>query len=73
MSAIGATYSPELVELMKAVLGEAVAAIPDAKLTSAIKAEIVSHILASATQGERDPVALRKAALSAVVERSRRF
>jgi hypothetical protein len=73
MSAIVETCSPEPIELMKSVLDEAVAMIPEAKRTSAIKAQIASHILAGAARGERDPAALRKAALSAVVERSRRF
>jgi hypothetical protein len=33
-----------------------------------MKAEIASHILACAAKGERDPTALKIAALSAVVE-----
>jgi hypothetical protein len=68
MTAIGATYPPELIELMKAVLDEVAATISEAKRTSAMKAEMASHILACAARGERDPVALRNAALSAVVE-----
>ncbi len=67
MTAIGATYPPELIELMKAVLDEVAATISEAKRTSAMKAEMASHILACAARGERDPIALRKAALSAVV------
>jgi hypothetical protein len=42
--------------------------LPEAKRTSTMKAEIASHILACAAKGERDPAALRMAALSAIVE-----
>ena len=68
MGVTGAVFQPELIELMKAVLDSAVATLPEAKRTSSMKAEIASHILACAAKGERDPVALRIAALSAVVE-----
>jgi hypothetical protein len=68
MSTRGAVYPPELIVLMKAVLDDAAAMVPEAKRTSAMKAEIATHILASAAKGERDPVALRVAALLAVVE-----
>ncbi|MDB5636567.1 MAG: hypothetical protein JWP51_1475, partial [Bradyrhizobium sp.] len=64
----GAVYQPELIELMKSVLEEATAMLPEAKRTSAIKAEIASQILASAARGERNPLALRTAALSGLVE-----
>jgi hypothetical protein len=64
----GAVFQPELIELMKSVLEEATAMLPEAKRTSAIKAEIASQILASAARGERDPVALRMAALLSLVE-----
>jgi hypothetical protein len=69
MGAIGAAvFRPELIELMRAVLDDAAAMLPEAKRTSAMKAEIASNILACAAKGERNPVALRIAALSAVVE-----
>ena len=69
MGAIGgAVFRPELIELMRAVLDDAAAMLPQAKRTSAMKAEIASNILACAAKGERNPVALRIAALSAVVE-----
>jgi hypothetical protein len=70
MQPTGAVFQPELIELMKAVLDDAAAMLPEAKRTSAVKAEIASHILACAAKGERDPVALRMAALLAVVERT---
>jgi hypothetical protein len=68
MQPTGAVFQPELIELMKAVLDDAAAMLPEAKRTSAVKAEIASHILACAAKGERDPVALRMAAVLAVVE-----
>ena len=64
----GAVFQPELIELMKVVLDDAAIMLPEAKRTSAMKAQIASHILASAAKGERDPLALRTAALLAVVE-----
>jgi hypothetical protein len=67
-NAAGAVFQPELIELMKSVLDDATAALPEGKQTSAIKAEIASHILACAAKGERDPVNLKMAALLAVVE-----
>jgi hypothetical protein len=68
MSAAGASFQPELIELMKAVLDDAAAMLPEAKRTSTMKAEIASQILACAAKGERDPVVLRSAALLAVVD-----
>ena len=58
---------PELIKLMKAVLDDAAAMLPEAKRTSTMKAEIASHILACAAKGERNPTTLKIAALSAVV------
>jgi hypothetical protein len=68
MGAIGAVFQPELIKLMRAVLDDATAIRPEAKRTSTMKAEIASNILACAAKGERDPIALRMAALSAIVE-----
>jgi len=68
MNEIGAVFRPELIELMKSVLEDAAATLPEAKRTSTLKAEIASHILACAAKGERDPRALKTAALVAVVE-----
>jgi hypothetical protein len=68
MSARGAVFPPELIELMKSVLDNATTMLPEAKRTSTMKAEIASHILASAAKGERDPIALKMGALLAVVE-----
>ena len=63
-----AVFQPELIELMKVVLDDATAMLPEAKRTSTMKAEIASHILAYAAKGERDPMALKIAALSAIVD-----
>ena len=63
-----AVFQPELIELMKTVLEDATAMLPEAKRTSTMKAEIASHILACAAKGERNPTTLKIAALSAVVE-----
>jgi hypothetical protein len=49
-------------------LDDATAKPPEAKRTLRTKAEIASHILACAAKGERDPVVLKMAALSASVE-----
>jgi hypothetical protein len=64
----GTVFQPELIELMRAVLDAAAAMLPEAKRTSAMKAEIASLILAFAAKGERDPIALKHAALLAVVQ-----
>ena len=68
MNPIGAVFQPELIELMKAVLDDATGMLPEAKRTSTMKAEIATHILECAAKGERDPTALKMAALLAVVE-----
>lgn len=67
----GAAFQPELIELMRSVLEEATAMLPEAKRTSTVKADIASGILACAAKGERDPMALKSAALSAVLECTR--
>jgi hypothetical protein len=68
MEAGGAVFQPELINLMKAVLDEAAAMLPEWKRTSTTKAEMASQILSCAAKGERDPATLKIAALSAVVE-----
>jgi hypothetical protein len=64
----GAVFQPEVIALMKSVLDDAAMMLPEGKRTSAMKAQIASHILACAAKGERDPIALRTAALSATVD-----
>ena len=67
MGTVG-VFQPELIDLMKSVLDDATAMLPEAKRTSSMKAEIASHILECAAKGERDPATLKMAALLAVVE-----
>jgi hypothetical protein len=64
----GTVFQPELIELMKAVLDDAVTTLPEARRTSATKAEIASRILACAAKGERNPAALKAVAVLAAVE-----
>jgi hypothetical protein len=71
MGAAGTVFQPELIELMKSVLDDATAMLPEAKRTSATKAEIASHILACAAKGERNPETLKTTALLAIVECTR--
>ena len=70
MDGTGAVFQPELIKLMKAVLDEAVATLPESRRTSTMMAEMASQILACAAKGERNPATLKIAALLAVVERS---
>jgi len=67
----GAVFQPEVIELMKSVLEEATAMLPEARRTSTVKADIASEILTCAAKGERDPTVLKLAALSAVVDSTR--
>ena len=41
---MGAVFQPELVELMRSILDDATAMLPEAKRTSVMKAEIASHL-----------------------------
>jgi hypothetical protein len=61
----GAVFPPELIELMKSVLDDATATLPESQRTSAVKAEMASTILACAAKGERNPAALKSHALTA--------
>jgi hypothetical protein len=69
MAGIGAVFQPPLIKLMKAVLDEAAATLPKAKRTSTMMAEMASQILACAAKGERDPAALKMAALLVAARR----
>jgi hypothetical protein len=68
MNGIERVFQLELIKLMKAVLDNAVATLPEAKRKSSMTTEIASQILACAAKGERDPAKLKTATLSAVVE-----
>jgi hypothetical protein len=68
MNPSAAYFSPELIQLMKAVLEEATASLPEAKRTSAIQAEMACSILSAAGKGERNPEVLRALAVGSLVE-----
>jgi hypothetical protein len=61
-------FSPDVIRMMKAVLETATAALPEAKRTSATKAELACAILAEAAKGERNPEVLRTLAIGSLVE-----
>jgi hypothetical protein len=63
MVALGTGYQPDEIKLMRSALDEAEIILPEAERTSAMKAKLVSRILAAAAKGERDPNKLRIAAL----------
>ena len=62
-----AVFQPELIVLMKLVLNDVAAMLPEAERTPTMKVEIASCILACAAQGERNPAALKAAALLVTV------
>ena len=68
MNSTSACFSPELIQLMRIVLEDATAQLPEAKRTSAIKAEMACSILAAAGKGERNPEILRTLAVGSIVE-----
>ena len=56
MGPIGAVFQPELIELMKVVLDDAAAMLPEAKRTSTIKLKsrrIFLHVLRKASETRR--------------------
>ena len=68
MNPQGTVFQPDLIALMRSVLDEVATTLPEAERTSAMKAEIASHILACAAKGERDREALKLAGRLAVVD-----
>jgi hypothetical protein len=62
-----AVFQPELIVLMKLVLDDVTAILPEAKRTSTMKVEIASSILACAARGDHNPAALKAAALLGTV------
>ena len=56
----GAVFQPELIELMRAVLDDATAMLPEAKRTSTMKAEIACHILECAAKRRARPDSAEK-------------
>jgi hypothetical protein len=59
-------FSPEIMSLMRTILDDATALLPEADQTSVTKADMAAQILELAVGGEQDPIALRTSALSAV-------
>jgi len=73
-----AHYDPDTVVLLRKILDEAWAALPDDSKSYAVKDEMAQHILKQAADGIRDPVRLRTSALAGVVgerakQKRRRF
>jgi hypothetical protein len=61
-----AHYDPETLTILRKVLDEAWAALPDGSKSSTLKSEMAQHILKQAADGERNPVTLRASALSSL-------
>jgi hypothetical protein len=59
-----AHYNPETLIVLRTVLDEAWATLPDGSKSETLKSEMAQHILQQAACGERDPVILRASALA---------
>jgi hypothetical protein len=59
-------YDPETLTVLRTVLDEAWATLPDASKSETVKSEMAQHILQQAARGERDPVILRASVLALV-------
>lgn len=59
------SYDPETLNVMRRALDEAAEELPESERTQDRKVMLASRILALASEGETDPVRLRKGALSA--------
>jgi hypothetical protein len=74
-----AHYDPETLTILRKVLDEAWAALPDSSKSETLKSEMAQHILKQAADGVRDPVRLRTSALAtaagerAMQQQRRRF
>jgi hypothetical protein len=64
----GAHFDPETIEMMKAVLEDAWAALSPSQQRGLQKSHLAERILAAAANGERDPVRLLARALAAPVD-----
>jgi hypothetical protein len=62
-----AHYDPETLIVLRNVLDEVWATLPDGSKSEALKSERAQHIVKQAADGERDPVRLRASALSNAV------
>jgi hypothetical protein len=61
-----AKYDPETLILLRNVLEETWAALPDGSKSETLKSEMAQHILKQAADGVRDPVLLRAAAFATI-------
>lgn len=59
-----AHYDPETLIVLRKVLDEAWAALPDGSKSETLKSEMAQHILKQAAGGVRDPIRLRASALA---------
>lgn len=59
-----AHYDPETLVLLRKVLEEAWAALPEGSKSDTVKSELAQHILEQAADGVRDPMWLRVCALA---------
>ena len=59
-----AHYDPETLVLLRTVLEEAWAALPEGSKSDTVKSELAQHILKQAADGVRDPMWLRICALA---------
>ena len=59
-----AHYDPETLIILRKVLDDAWAALPDGSKSEAVKSEMAQHILKQAANGVRDPVRLRASVLA---------
>ncbi|MGH6713906.1 MAG: hypothetical protein ACREEK_33755 [Bradyrhizobium sp.] len=59
-----AHYDPETLVILRKVLDEAWAALPDGSKSETLKSEMAQHILKQAADGVRDPDRLRACALA---------
>jgi hypothetical protein len=62
-----AHYDPETLVLLRKVLDDAWAVLPQGSKSETVKSEIAQHILKQAGDGIRDPARLRASALACVV------
>ena len=63
-----AGYDPETLNMLRAALDEAWELLPDHRKSDIQKSEMAQRILTQASDGIRDPVRLRAAALNGAVD-----
>ena len=65
-----AHYDPETLIILRKVLDDAWAALPDSSKSETVKSEMAQHILKQAADGVRDPMWLRACVLANTAHRS---